>query len=47
MLQIIINSKPEALQDMNMSWREAKRVVNDHQRWRNLVDQCSNENWRN
>jgi len=37
----------EDLQDIDVAWRGAKRVASARQRWRNLVAQCSNENWRN
>ena len=34
----------EDLQGMGVTWREAKRVASDRQRWRNLVAQCSDKN---
>jgi len=37
----------EDLQDMDMTWRGAKRVANEHQRWRNLIARSSSKNLRN
>jgi len=36
----------EDLKGMKVTWREATRVANNHQQWRNLVAQCSHRDSR-
>ena len=35
------------LQDMGISWEESKIIAADRIKWRAVVAQCSNRNWRN
>ena len=35
------------LRDMGISWEESKTIAADRIKWRAVVAQCSNRNWRN
>ena len=35
------------LQDLGISWEESKTVASDRIKWRAIVAQCSNRDWRN
>ena len=35
------------LQDMGISWEDSKTIATDRVKWRDVVAQCSNQDWRN